>query len=250
MEKTAWQQKGSGHRQRLRERFLDRGLDSLSDVEVLELLLSFGTPRKDCKDAARDLLKTFPTFAAVLDAAPSELQTVKGIGAKNSFAVSFIKSVANRYLQQRLNAKSYLRSSTEVIDFLRHSMGGLQVEVFTVIYLDSAHAIIDSEIVSEGTINSNTVYPREIVKRALHHNAAALVVAHNHPSGSTEPSPQDRSLTKNLCLVCSMMHIRLLDHIIIGEEYFSFADNGLIANYQQWCRMVQSEQVPVGNNSV
>ena len=97
MDKKGWQQKGEGHRQRLRERFLERGLESLSDVEVLELLLSFGTPRKDCKEAARDLLKRFSTFSAVLDAPVAELQKTKGVGPKNSFAVTFIKSVANRY---------------------------------------------------------------------------------------------------------------------------------------------------------
>lgn len=246
MDKDLWQQKGAGHRERLRERFLDRGLDGFSDGEVLELLLSFGTPRKDCKEPARALLKRFPTLPAVLDAAPVEIQEIQGVGPKNSFALSFVKSVANRYLKQRLNSKSYLHSPGEVVDYLTHSMRGLKVEVFTVIYLDSSHAIIDTEVVAEGTINVNTVYPREIVKRALQHNAAALVVAHNHPSGSTEPSVQDRMLTKNLCLVCSMMQIRLLDHIIIGNDHFSFTDHGIMAESHNWCQQVLSERITAG----
>ena len=246
MDKELWQQKGAGHRERLRERFLDRGLDGFSDAEVLELLLSFGTPRKDCKEPARALLKRFSSFAAVLDAAPVEIQEIKGIGPKNSFALSFVKAAANRYLRQRLNNKSYLHSSSAVVDYLAHSMRGLKVEVFAVIYLDSSHGIIDTEIVAEGTLNVNSVYPREIVKRALQHHAAALVVAHNHPSGAIEPSPQDHMLTKSLCLVCSMMQLRLLDHIIIGNDHFSFADHGLIAEFESWCRRVLNERMTTG----
>jgi DNA repair protein RadC len=243
MDKDLWQQKGAGHRERLRQRFLDHGLDGFSDAEVLELLLSFGTPRKDCKEQARALLKRFSTFAAVLDASPAEIQEVKGVGPKNSFALAFVTSAANRYLRQRLNSKSYIRSSSAVIDYLAHSMRGLKVEVFTVIYLDSSHGIIDTEVVAEGTINVNSVYPREIVRKALARHAAALVVAHNHPSGAIEPSEQDRLLTRTLCLACSMMQIRLLDHIIIGNEHFSFADHGMIAESQNWCRQVLSERI-------
>ena len=236
MEKDQWHEKGIGHRERLRQRFFERGLDSLSDAEVLELLLSFGTPRKDCKEQSRGLLKQFGSFAAVLDAERADVQIVKGVGPKNSFALAFIKAVANRYLRQRLNNRSYLKSSTDVIDFLAHSMKGLKVEVFSVIYLDSSHGIIDSEIVAEGTVNVNTVYPREIIRRAILRNAAALVVAHNHPSGALNPSSQDISLTKRLFLICSLMQLRLLDHIIIGDGHFSFADNGLMTEAEAWSR--------------
>ena len=113
-------------------------------------------------------------------------------------------------------------------------MRGLHIEVFTVIFLDSALGIIESEVVAEGTVNVNSVYPREIVKRAIHHNAAAIVVAHNHPSGSIEPSSQDRELTRQLYLGCSLMQIRLLDHLIIGDECYSFADQGIMAEIERW----------------
>ncbi|MBE0582444.1 MAG: DNA repair protein RadC [Desulfofustis sp.] len=246
MDQEHWQTRGAGHRSRLRDRFLRRGLPALTDAEVLELLLSFGTPRKDCKVQARALLKRFGTFAAVLDAESNQVQLIDGVGPKNSFALSFIKAVANRYLQSRLISKSYIKSSQDVADFLVHSMRGLQREVFTVLYLDSSLAIIDSEVVAEGTVNINTVYPREIVRRALSHNAAALVVAHNHPSGSLTPSAQDRSLTRTLCLLCSLMQIRLLDHLVIGDGCFSFADNGIMAEIGAWCTSVcQSDQGPV-----
>jgi DNA repair protein RadC len=125
-----------------------------------------------------------------------------------------------------------------VIDYLSHSLRGLQVEVLTVIYLDAALAIIDSEQVAEGTVTVNTVYPREIIKKALSRNASALIVAHNHPSGVLTPSKQDRQLTKQLYLACSMMHIRLLDHLIIGDGHFSFADAGIIDQIAGWCNSI------------
>ncbi|SHO43017.1 RadC family protein [Desulfopila aestuarii] len=228
MDKEHWQQKGEGHRGRLRDRYLERGIDGFSDAEVLELLLSFGTPRSDTKEPARDLLNRYGTLAAVLEASPAGLQEVKGVGPKNSFAISFVQAVAGRYLQQRLTGRRYLHSSKDVREYLEHSMRGLKREVLTVIYLDSAHAILGSEVVAEGTINVNTVYPRELVQRAINNHAAAIIMAHNHPSGSLQPSPQDISLTKNIYFICSFLQIQLLDHFIIGDGVYSFADDGLI----------------------
>jgi DNA repair protein RadC len=236
MEKEQWQKKGAGHRQRLRNRFLERGLEGFTDAEVLELLLSFGTPRSDCKDPARSALQHFGSLAAVLEASLPALQEIKGIGPKNGFAVHFIQAMARRFLKERLRGKRYLHSSNEVRDYLLHSMRGLKKEVLTVIYLDSSHAILNTETVAEGTINVNTVYPRELVKKALLENASALIIAHNHPSGSLDPSPQDLQLTRTLSLLGRLMQIQLLDHIIIGDGSFSFADNGLMNEISQQCR--------------
>jgi DNA repair protein RadC len=236
MEKEQWQKKGAGHRQRLRNRFLERGLEGFTDAEVLELLLSFGTPRSDCKDPARSALQHFGSLAAVLEASLPALQEIKGIGPKNGFAVHFIQAMARRFLKERLRGKRYLHSSNEVRDYLLHSMRGLKKEVLTVIYLDSSHAILNTETVAEGTINVNTVYPRELVKKALQENASALIIAHNHPSGSLDPSPQDLQLTRTLSLLGRLMQIQLLDHIIIGDGSFSFADNGLMNEISQQCR--------------
>ncbi len=236
MDKKEWQEKGAGHRQRLRDRFLERGLAGFSDSEILELLLSFGTPRADCKGPAREALKHFGSLAAVLEEPVPGLQKIKGIGPKNGFAIHFIQAVARRYLKDRLQGKRYLHSSTEVRDYLLHALRGLKKEVLTIIYLDSSHAIIDTETVAEGTINVNTVYPRELIKKALQHNAAAMIIAHNHPSGSLSPSSQDIQLTRTLSLLGSMMQIQLLDHIIIGDGSFSFADNGLMTEISAQCR--------------
>jgi len=228
VEKKQWQEKGKGHRARLRDRFLENGLAGFTDSEILELLLSFGTPRSDTKVPAQTLLTKYGSFAKVLDAPVVSLQEVKGIGPKNSFALHFVQAVASHYLKERIKGKRYLHSSAEVAKYLTHSMRGLKKEVLTVIFLDSSHAIIDSEVVAEGTINVNAIYPREIIARALDYHAAALVVAHNHPSGSLKPSPQDVKLTRTLYLLCSSMQLQLLDHLIIGDGTYSFADHGLM----------------------
>lgn len=237
MKKEEWQNKGAGHRQRLREKFLELGIDSFTDAEVLELLLALGTPRKDCKEPARAALAHFKSLPAVLEASPEELQNIKGIGPNNSFAVHFLHLVAQRYLKNRLTDKQYLHSSKEVADFLVHSMGGLKREVFTVILLDSAHGIIDTRTIAEGSLNSNTIYPRELIKLAFENHAAALVIAHNHPSGSLAPSQADRKLTRNLFLACSFVNINLLDHLIIGgsRKPYSFADHGIMEEIRREC---------------
>ena len=238
MERDEWQRRGEGHRQRLRDKFLAQGIEAFTDAEIIELLLTFGTPRSDCKEAARELLARFGSLPAVLDAAPVQLQQVKGVGPKNTFALHFIQGVARRYLRQRVVGKEYVRSSREVADYLIHSMRGLQHEVLTVVFLDAAHAVIDAAVVAEGTVTVNTIYPRELVKAALARNASALVIAHNHPSGSLTPSRQDSELTRSLYLVCSFMHLDLLDHLIIGagDQVYSFADQGVMASIREDCR--------------
>ena len=240
MDKDDWQQRGEGHRQRLRDKFLEQGIEAFTDSEVIELLLTFGTPRSDCKGAARQALAQFNTLPGVLDAAPVQLQQIKGIGPKNIFALQFIQGVARRYLRQRIVGKTYIHSSREVADYLIHAMRGLQHEVLTVVFLDAAHGIIDSAVVAEGTVTVNTVYPRELVKAALARNASGLVIAHNHPSGSLTPSRQDEDLTRSLHLICSFMHISLLDHLIVGggDQVYSFADSGQMARIRDDCRRI------------
>ncbi len=237
MEKEDWQKKGAGHRQRLKDKFQQQGIEAFSDSEVLELLLILGTPRKDCKVQARALLKHFGSLANVLEASSDALQKIKGVGPNNSFAIHFLHAVARRYLKHRLQEKQYLHSSKQVAEYLIHSMRDLQHEAFTAIFLDAGHAIIDTQVMARGTVSSNTIYPRELVKQALQYNAAAMVVAHNHPSGNLEPSPQDLHLTRTLYLACSFMNITLLDHLIIGhsERTYSFADHGRMASIGKEC---------------
>ncbi|MFZ5774635.1 MAG: RadC family protein [Thermodesulfobacteriota bacterium] len=230
MDKTDWQKKGEGHRQRLRDRFLDHGLDGFTDAEVLELLLTLGTPRKDCKETARTALVRFGTLARALDASQAELEEIEGIGPKNGFALRLVQGVARRYLKQRLVQKEYLRSSAEVADYLVHAMRGLTREVMMAVLLDSSYAVIDTVRVAEGTLASSIVYPRELIRLAIEHHAAAVVIAHNHPSGSLASSAADRNLTRHLYIALAFCGIDLLDHLIIGaaEKPYSFADHGLM----------------------
>jgi DNA repair protein RadC len=234
---------GEGHRQRLRDRFQAQGIDALTDTEVIELLLTFGTPRCDCRPAAEEAMLRFRSLPEVLDAPPAALEKVKGMGPKNIFALQFIQGVARRYLRQRIQKKNYITSSKDVADYLIHALRGLRREVFMAVYLDASHAVIDCEILSEGTVNVNTVYPRELLKAALARNAAALVIAHNHPSGSREPSAQDEQLTRALHLVCSFMNINLLDHLIIGagETVYSFADQGRMDTVRKDCAALRAK---------
>ncbi len=227
-----------GHRQRLRDKFRNRGIDSLNDDEVLELLLTLGTPRRDCKEMSRSLLREFGSLPAIFESSAGDLETIPGIGPQNSFALHFIQAVSRRYLYQRLRGKQYLSSSREVADYLNHAMRHLKKEIFKVILLDTSLAIIETKTLFEGSLSKNTVYPRELVKLALDYHAAALVIAHNHPSGNQDPSPEDLKLTHHLYLACSMIDIALLDHLIIGrtDTPYSFADQGDMTEIKRKCQ--------------
>lgn len=222
--------KGSGHRQRLRERFFASGLVGFHDYEVVELLLLLATPRKDCKDAAKAALKRFKTLQGVLEASPEELVEVKGIGPVNLFGVKLIKAVSDRYLKKKLIRKDPLNNSRELFDYLYHSMRDKDRERFKVIFLDAKNKVISVETLFKGTLTASSVYPREVVRTALNHQSAALIFAHNHPSGDPDPSPDDVSITRHLVFACKLMGITVHEHIVIGDNrYFSFADHGYIA---------------------
>ncbi len=222
-----------GHRKRLRDKFLKSGLAGFHDYEVVELLLSLGTPRKDCKVPAKEAIKRFQTLRGVLEAPPEELQQIEGIGAHSTFGIKLVQEIAREYLKAKILDKPFYKSSQEVFDYLYHSMRGLKKEVFKVIYLNSQNQIIDTADLSAGTVNGSTVSPREIVEGTIKHNAASLIFVHNHPSGNPEPSVSDKALTRELVYAGRIMRLRILDHIIIGDNrYFSFAGQGLIEEYE------------------
>ena len=221
-----------GHRKRLRERFLQSGLDAFLDYERVELLLTLGTPRKDCKQPAKDAISTFETLRGVLEAPPEELKKVTGIGPTHVFVIKFIQELAREFLKEQLLDRPYCRSSREVFDYLYHSMRDLKKEVFKVMFLDSQNHVVGIEDLFEGTINASAVYPREIVQKAIKHNATALIFVHNHPAGNPQPSDNDKQITQDLVFAGNIVQVGVLDHIIIGDNrYFSFADAGLIEGY-------------------
>jgi DNA repair protein RadC len=232
MDKENWQNRGEGHRQRLRDKFQEGGLDRFSDEEVIEFLLTLGTPRKDVKLQAREALKRFGSLAGVLSAPIPKLQEIKGIGPKNALYLNLIHHVAGRYLRDGARNKNFFGSSKAVFDYLFHSMRDLRREVFKVLYLNRKNELIADEDVFLGSLTGSAVYPREIMTQALEHKAAALVFVHNHPSGDPSPSAEDRKLTRDLVWASQLLLIQVLDHVIIGHNtYYSFADDGLIQTF-------------------
>ena len=218
-----------GHRQRLRHKFLKSGLDGFHDYEIIELLLTLGTPRKDCKSVAREALKKFGTLKSVLEADPSKLKEIKGIGDNNVFGLKITQAVSRRFLADRIMDQDFMRSSEEVIEYLKHNLRDKTREIFMVIYLNGRNQILQMEELFEGTLTTSAVYPREVVKRALDHAAAALVFVHNHPSGNPNPSQDDLTITKKLKEAAQAIDVSVHDHLIIaGNDVYSFADHGLI----------------------
>ena len=222
-----------GHRKRLREKFLKSGLAGFHDYEIVELLLTLGSPRRDCKQPAKEAIKQFKTLRGVLAASPQELQQIDGIGPHSTFGIKLVQEVAKEFLKEKILDKPFYKSPQEVFDYLYHSMRDLKKELFKVIYLNSQNQIIDTADLFEGTVNGSSVSPREIMEGAIKYNAVSLIFVHNHPSGSPEPSISDKELTRELAYAGKIMHIKVLDHIIIGDNrYFSFADDGLIEEYE------------------
>lgn len=225
--------KGKGHRRRLREKFLRTGLDGFLDYEIIELLLTLGTPRKDCKEPAKEAIKRFKSLRGVLGASEEEIQEIKGIGPHNVFGIKLVQEVSRRFLKEKIIKKAICRSSKEVFDYLYHSLRDLKKEQFKVIFVDTKNQIIEEKTLFEGTVDSSAVYPREIMKDALKYHASSLIFVHNHPSGDPEPSLCDKEITKELVFAAKIMQLKVLDHIIIGNNcYFSFADKGLIDDYE------------------
>jgi DNA repair protein RadC len=221
-----------GHRERLRQKFLKSGLKGFHDYEIIEMLLTLGTPRKDCKQQAKEAIEKFKTLRGVLAAPPEELQEIEGIGPDNIFGVKLIGEIAPEFLKEKILEAPSCKSSREVFDYLNLSMRDLKSEVFKVMFLNAQNRIIEVENLFEGTLTASAVYPREIIKSAIKHNAAALIFAHNHPSGDPAPSDNDKQITRDLVFAGNLMQMKVLDHIIIGDNrYFSFADKGLIEKY-------------------
>jgi DNA repair protein RadC len=233
MEREGWQKRVAGHRARLREKFLDHGLEKLTDEETVELLLTLATPRRDCKQAAREALSRFNGLPGVLEASVGELQQVPGIGPKNALGLKLVHEVARKFLRERLVGREFMASSREVYEYLVHSLRDLKKEVFKVIFLNGRNEVIEVKTLFEGSLTSSAVYPREVIKSALEHHAAALVFAHNHPSGDPAPSAQDFTITRELLVAARLMGIKVLDHLVIGRNrYYSFADQGHIRAWE------------------
>jgi DNA repair protein RadC len=168
----------------------------------------------------------------VFEAPMEEMARIEGVGPKNALALRLIHEVARKYLEDRMAEGTFLTGSSDVYDYLRHSMRDLDIEVFKVIYLDARQAVMRTEDLFQGTMSYNVIYLRELLRRSLNCNAHSIVVAHNHPSGNPSPSPEDKALTRDIVFSTSLIEVKLLDHVIVGEDcFYSFADKGLIEVY-------------------
>ena len=208
---------------------MNRGPDSLSDAELLAIFLRVGVKGMTVMDLSRTLLKRFEGFRGLFKASYQELQAVSGLGPAKVAILKALAAVTVRYLAEEMQRGPFIGHSQDVQRLLCGRFRDRDRETFAVVFLDTRHHVLAVEEMFQGTLNSATVFPREIVRRALQLNAAAMVAVHNHPSGNPSPSPDDRQVTRELQRACGLMDISLLDHIVIGgNDCYSFAEHRLL----------------------
>ncbi len=214
--------------ERPREKLRQKGAASLSNAELLAIFLRTGLPGKSAVDLARELHGRFGGLNALFAASEKEFCQTKGMGAAKYAQLQAVLEMARRALQEDIAQRDALSSPQAVRDFLRLRLQGLPHEIFMALFLDAQNRVIVSEELFRGTLTQTSVYPREVVKRALHHNAAAVIFAHNHPSGIAEPTRADEMLTQALKSALVLVDVRVLDHFIVaGSSLLSFAERGL-----------------------
>jgi DNA repair protein RadC len=214
---------------RPREKLLARGASALSDAELLALLLRTGISGKHVVQLAQELLDRFDGVSGLLHTSAETLKVVKGLGPAKRAEVVAVLELARRALAQVLQARPLFDSPKAVRDYLQLQLGARTHEVFAVLFLDSQNRLISLEELFRGTLTQTSVYPREVVLRALHHHAAAVVLAHNHPSGAAQPSRADEALTQTLKAALALVDVRVLDHFIVTrEQAVSMAEMGLV----------------------
>lgn len=217
------------HRKRLRDRFLQGGADAVPDYELLELVLFRAIPRQDVKPLARDLIDTFGDFNGVVSAPQQKLTTIKGVGDAVVTELKIVEAAAHRLARGRVMQRHVVSSWEALIDYCHTVMSHRETEQFRILYLDTKNVLIADEEQAKGTLDHVPVYPREVVKRALELNAAALILVHNHPSGDPTPSQADIEVTQQIDTAAKTLNITLHDHLVIGKNCeISFRAQGLL----------------------
>ena len=215
--------------ERPREKLLTQGPGALSDAELLAIFLRIGCAGKSAVDLARELLSQYGGLRPLLEASQAEFCRGLGLGSAKYAQLQAVLEMARRHLSASMQAGDLLSSPQLVRDYLRAQLRHRQRELFAVLWLDNQNRLIAYEELFQGTIDGASVYPREVVKQALARNAAAVILAHNHPSGVAEPSQADQRLTRRLQAALELVDIRVLDHLVVGEgEIVSFAERGLL----------------------
>ncbi len=213
--------------ERPREKLLTKGADALSDAELLAIFLRTGIPGKTAVDLARDLLQGSGGLRALLAAEQREFCQMKGLGVAKYVQLQAVLEISRRYLLDNLKRDTVLGSPKATRDFLALQLTGMQHEVFACLFVDAQNQLLGYEELFEGTLDGASVYPREVLKRVLHHNAAAVIFAHNHPSGIAEPSQADHRITERLKQALGLIDVRVLDHLIVASgDTVSFAERG------------------------
>lgn len=214
---------------RPREKLLDRGAQALTDAELLAIFLRTGVAGKSAVDLARELLDCFGGLSRLCGANQTEVCAAPGLGLAKFAQLQAVMEMARRALAEQMRQGDALSSPAAVRDYLRLTLKERPYEVFAAVFLDAQNRVIGVEELFRGTLTQTSVYPREVVKRALAHNAAALILAHNHPSGAAEASQADRLLTQQLKQALGLVDVRVLDHFIVaGAQILSFAETGLL----------------------
>ncbi len=215
--------------ERPREKLIELGAEALSDAELLAIFLRVGVVGKSAVDLARDLLTQFGSLNAIFSANEQALSQVHGIGSSKYVQLQAIFEMSRRALSEQLQQKDVFESPQQVHDYLCLKLGGLSREVFLVLFLDTQNRLLASEEMFSGTLMQTSVYPREVLKRAMHHNAAAVIFAHNHPSGIAKQSQADELITKQLKQALALVDVKVLDHFIVaGNQTMSFVERGLL----------------------
>jgi DNA repair protein RadC len=215
--------------ERPREKLLQRGSEALSDAELLAIFLRTGIVGKSAVDLARDLLNEFGSLREMIAADRQQFCRAKGLGEAKFVLLQAVLEISRRYLEEEVKRLDQLTSPSKTRDYLRTRMRGYRSEVFACLFLDNRHRVIEYEELFRGTIDGASVHPREVVRRSLYHNAAAVIFAHNHPSGVAEPSASDEAITLRLRDALSLVDVRVLDHIVVGDSSStSLAERGVL----------------------
>jgi DNA repair protein RadC len=219
----------AGHRQRIKGKYLSGGLAAWADYEVLELILGYAIARRDTKPLAKVLVERFGTLAGVLEAAPAELRAVPGVSDHTAVLLKLFKDVAAAYLRGKTIGRDVIASPESAVQYLSVLLKSVPDEEFHVLLLDTANRVLAVETLQRGTVNKAVVYPRTVVERALLGHAAGVILVHNHPGGSLQPSPEDLQATGSIRRALDAVEVALLDHLIIARTgYYSWKEHGLL----------------------
>ena len=217
-----------GHRKRLQQKFL-KSPDSIADYELLELILFWSIPRKDIKPLAKQLLNQFGSLNNIINTNSEKILNIIAVNKNvaNNFAV--LRELIRRILQNKVMKENVISSWNALVDYLKVSMGNINVEQFRILFLNKKNILLADELQSSGTVDQTSVYPREIVKRVLFYEATAIILVHNHPSGDPTPSKSDIDLTKQIADACAVINVIIHDHVIISStKFYSFKSNLLL----------------------